>query len=101
HRGGSQRESPDPAHGQPPSSLPTMWRAPEAVAARSDCAPELTPSADRLRLEGRRDKSDHAHHQEDPQKYNGKNGDGSDYRKECFHHVPRAAAKRLSISRAK
>jgi hypothetical protein len=45
----------------------------------------LTPPADRLRLEERRDKPDHAQHQEDPQKYNGKNGDSSDYRKESFH----------------
>jgi hypothetical protein len=61
----------------------------------------LTPSADRLRLEKRRDKPDDAQYQEDPQKYNGENGDSSDYRKESFHHAPRAAAKRLSISRVK
>jgi hypothetical protein len=59
----------------------------------------LTSSADRLHLEERRDKPDHAQYQEDPQKYNGKDGDSSDYRKESFHHAAGAAAKRLSISR--
>jgi hypothetical protein len=64
-----------------------MWRAPDAAAARSHCAPELTPPADRLRLEETRDKPDHDQHQEDPQKYNGKNDHSSDYRKESFHHA--------------